>query len=136
MNVLCSCLFQHPAHYRALLSYTIHLCCISGDECNTQRRLGVKQRGSVFTADDASAASLSKIEITVFNREVLHPLMEKRLHQRQPQETPFISLFKTKYMQCNTHKSIQADCTNPISLLHRLTLSILFNRWRTICSME
>ena len=58
------------------------------------------------------------------------------MHKRKQQETSFISLFKTKYMQYNTHRSIQTDYTKPISLLHRLTRSILFNRWRTICSME
>ena len=47
-----------------------------------------------------------------------------------------MSLFKPKYMHCNTHKSIQTDYTKPISLLHRLTQSIILNRWRTICSME
>lgn len=56
--MLCSCLFQLPAHYRALLSYTIHLCCISGVECNLWHKEDAKPRGSVFTADDARAVSI------------------------------------------------------------------------------
>ena len=76
------------------------------------------------------------IEITVSSREDPHLLREKRLHQRQQQETPFISLFKIKYTYCNTHKSIQVDYTNPFYLLHKLTQTILLNQWSTICSME
>lgn len=76
------------------------------------------------------------IEITVSSREDPHLLREKQLHQRQQQEISFMSLIKTKYIHCNTHSSIQVDYTNPISLLHRLTLSAFPNRWRTICFME
>lgn len=75
------------------------------------------------------------IEITKLRSEVSHLLREKRLHQRQQLENIFMSLLKAKCMQRNTHSSIQADYTNPISLLHKLTQSIILNRWRITCSM-
>ena len=133
--MLCSCLFQHPAHYRALLIQYIYVVFQELSAiCGIKRMPSQEGVFSLLMMHGLFPFAIRGI--TVFSREGPHLLREKRMHKRKQQETSFISLFKTKYMQYNTHRSIQTDYTKPISLLHRLTRSILFNRWRTICSME
>ena len=81
MNVLCSCLFQHSAHYSALLIQYIYVVFQKMNTISGIKR--VPNQEGVFSLLMMHGVILcAGIEITVSSREDPHLLREKRMHQR------------------------------------------------------